>query len=364
MKGIQVLSYLKLRASYGLTGNDRIQDYGYLDTYTVGNFRGELSLTPTQHYNPEFAWEVNKKADFELESRYLDDRLYLSINWFRNVSGNQLVGYPLPDITGFPTILSNFPAVVENKGWEVYLKYRSKQQNQILKWDIGFNLTIPRNTLLEYPDLESSTYSNTYVVGKSLYIRKLYEYMGIDEGGLYTIRDFNEDGRLSTADRHLIKDTQRNFYVGLTSTWTYKRLSLGWVIEGVSHKGPGGYLSLTGLFPGGMVNQPMYALDRWRKPGDQSRVQRATTSSTNYQNMVSSDYNFVDASYLRIKNIHLAYSFNQSGFFGNGIKSLEVYMTAQNFFTLSSYPGWDPSSPGIQRLPTLKTWIAGLRMGI
>src|SRR5690606_29796358 len=117
MAAVPVVSFLKLRGSYGTTGSDRIGDYGYLDIYNVGTYFGRPSLQPAQLYNPDFSWEVNRKLDAEIELQLWGDRVSLGANWYRNTSTNQLVGYALPAITGFTSVQANLPATVENKGW-------------------------------------------------------------------------------------------------------------------------------------------------------------------------------------------------------------------------------------------------------
>src|SRR5690606_13866305 len=133
------------------------------------------------------------------------ERLTSNITWFRNRSSNQLVGYGLPLTTGFTSIQSNLPATVENKGWEFALGFRSPL-NVPFQWSTQLNYTIPKNTLIEYPQLETSTYANTYVVGKSLQVRKLYEYEGLDDEGYYAFKDVNGDNRLNIEDRIQLKE--------------------------------------------------------------------------------------------------------------------------------------------------------------
>src|SRR5690606_19113927 len=150
------------RGSYGTTGSDRIGNYGYLDTYDTGTYFGRPALQPAQLFNPNFSWEVNRKLDVELEMRLWDDRLSLGANWYRNTSSSQLVGYALPAITGFSSVQANLPATVENKGWEFVAGVEGKNQGRFY-WRTTLNLTVPKNRLLEYPDIESSSYANSYV---------------------------------------------------------------------------------------------------------------------------------------------------------------------------------------------------------
>ena len=148
------LSFGKLRASLGTTGNDRIGDYQYLNTYTITNlnYNGYLGLTPSHLLNPLFAWEKNRKAEAALEAGLWNDRLSFEIAYYNNRSDNQLIGTPLPGTTGFSSISANLNAVVENSGWEVTLRSVNIQRDNF-QWNTSFNLTVPRNRLVDFPGL-------------------------------------------------------------------------------------------------------------------------------------------------------------------------------------------------------------------
>ena len=122
-KLLPVISFGKLRASYGSSGNDQIPDYGYLGLWspTTFTYQSQPGLTPTRLFNADFAWETNTKLEFAIELGFVKDRILLTTGYYRNRSGNQLVGYPLPAITGQLSIQANLPAVVQNTGVELEL---------------------------------------------------------------------------------------------------------------------------------------------------------------------------------------------------------------------------------------------------
>src|SRR5690606_9381064 len=214
-------------------------------------------------------WEVNRKLDLELDLRLWDDRLSFTANWFRNTSSNQLVGYALPAITGFTSVQANLPATVENKGWEFQLAFQSRLKSA-WQWRSSVNLSIPKNTLLSYPDIESSTYSNSYVIGYPLSVRRLYEYTGLDEDGQYTLRDVNNDGRHTIDDRTVLLDQGRKYFGALQQTVSYRGFSVALLLEFVRHEGRGS-LGLTGSYPGSRLNQLSDVLDRWQGPNDSGK---------------------------------------------------------------------------------------------
>src|SRR5690606_36172335 len=118
---LSFLSFGKLRGSYGLTGNDKIGDYRYLESYgnTRYPYEGISGLVPLRLFNPDYGWETNRKLEAALELGFANDRIVLSAAWFRNRSDNQLLNYTLPVQTGFSGITRNFPALVQNSGWEL-----------------------------------------------------------------------------------------------------------------------------------------------------------------------------------------------------------------------------------------------------
>ena len=217
LKDNTILSFGKLRTSYGITGSDQIGDYQYLDTYASSgaNYDGVVGLEPTHLFNPSFGWETNKKFEVALETGFLKDRVFFTLGWYDNRSSDQLTGVPLPGTTGFTSIQANLNATVQNTGLELTLRTVNFQQKDF-SWTSNFNLTVAKNKLLSFPDLESSTYANQYIIGQSLSIQKVYHYTGVDpQTGVYTFEDVNGDGILSsTDDKKTIVDFNPKYYGG------------------------------------------------------------------------------------------------------------------------------------------------------
>src|SRR5690606_13479626 len=139
-----------------------------------------------------------------------------------NRSSNQLVEIPLPGTTGFQGILGNLDALVENRGWEFELNTRNVNSGN-WKWSTAFNLTIPKNELLEFPNLANSTYANSFVIGELITIEKVFHFTGVDpETGVYTFEDYNGDGQINSAeDMKAIVDTSPKFFGGMSNSITY-----------------------------------------------------------------------------------------------------------------------------------------------
>src|SRR5690606_22718458 len=121
----------------------------------------------------------------------------LSIAHYRNRSSNQLVGIPLPGTTGFAMVTANLNATVENTGWEFELN-SNVVETENFKWSTSFNLNVPKNKLIAFPNLEGSTYANQYIIGQALDIRKVYHYTGMNpETGVYEFEDYDGDGAIT-----------------------------------------------------------------------------------------------------------------------------------------------------------------------
>lgn len=350
------LSFGKLRASYGITGNDQIGDYGYLDAYEAT--LGPGGLYPTQLSNPDYSWEINKKLEGAVELGFLKDHINLSVAWYRNRSSNQLIGYALPSTTGFATIQANLPATVENTGLEVELStlnFLSKN----FDWQTSFNFTLPKNELLEYPGIEQSSYANTYKVGHPLNISLLYQYEGLDpETGYYQVTDVNEDGKFDFEDRIVVQHFGREFSGGINNNITYKNLSLQFLWEFVKQDG-----LLTFFNAGSIGNQRAAVMGAF---DDGSRYQQVSTSSqanNAYSRVLNSPFSIVDASYLRLKTFSLAYNLPSSVLQQLRLRNGKIFLNGKNLLTLTSYEGIDPEMPiGGTQFAGLRTITGGLQV--
>ncbi|MCR9229102.1 MAG: SusC/RagA family TonB-linked outer membrane protein [Flavobacteriaceae bacterium] len=359
------LSFGKIKGSYGTSGNDQIGDYQYLDTYSFGSlqYQNGFGLYPTRLFNPDFSWERNEKMELSLELGLFGDRIFFTGNYFRNRSSNQLVGIPLPATTGFPSISGNLAATVENQGWELELSTLNINTGKV-RWSTSINLTVPKNKLVAFPDLDGSTYANELVVGEPLDIRKLYRLNGVDpDTGLYEFHDFNGDGEITSIDdRQVVKSFSPEFFGGINNSLSIGKFQLDLLFQ--FSKQMGWNFWREGSIPGSVANQPKAVLDRWQTVGDMATVQRMSLGNTldpllAYYNHRNSDAAVSDASYLRLKTLSLSYTLSQKGKSGMGC---EIYARGQNLWTLTDYFGLDPETMNNQTVPTLRVISLGTRL--
>jgi len=369
---IRFISFGKIRGSYGVTGNDQIGDYKYLDTWTASSntYQGVPVTNPSSLFNPDFSWERNKKLEFALELGFFKDRVLFSGSYYRNRSGNQLINYTLPIQTGFNSVLKNLDALLQNKGTELQVTTKNFVSKSF-SWTTSINFTSNRNKLLAFPGLSTSSYSNTYFTGKSVSTRKLYKYLGVDPNtGLYKFEDVDGNGLLDRKDQINYVNTDPKFYGGVLNSLQYKQLSISILLEFKKQKGYNYLSNNSSIFtPGyGLVNQPVVILGRWQKPGDETNIQKFTASSSsdafNNTNIYipSSDANISDASFIRCKNISASYELPSKA--ANSIKAEKctLYIYAQNLFTITKYKGADPETQNMFVLPPLKTIVIGIQI--
>lgn len=366
-KGLNWLSFGKLRASYGSSGNDQIPDYGYLDTWLPQYYpyQGVVGLSPARLANPNYGWEVNRKKEIALDLGFFNDRLMLSLAYYNSHSSSQLVGYPLAYTTGFSSIQANFPAVVQNTSTEISINSINFQRKNF-KWSTGLNITVPASKLHSYPDLASSSYTYFYKVGYSMSMQSYLHYTGVNkETGIYAFQDVNENGNdTDDPDDYLfLKDTRQKVYGGLNNSFTFRNLDLSFFVSFVKQQGHN-YFYGNAFMPGTQSNQASFILNRWQPTNTDARYMKFSSANqaAAYSYYRNSDAAISDASYIRLQNVSLSYTLNQKWFKKMKLNNCRLYMQGQNLWTITNYLGRDPESQGIYALPPLKTITAGLQI--
>lgn len=364
---LTVLSSGKLRSSYGISGSDQIGDYGFYDLWTTTRYAygSSKGLYPTRLYNPDFAWEKNIKFEVALTFGLLNERVTSSFSYYRNRSGNQLVEIPMPYTTGFGSQEANLAAVVQNTGIEFELN-SNVVDSKAFKWSASFNISIPNNKLISFPNIENTAYATTKQVGQSMYIQRSYRYTGLDVlRGVYTFDDLNKDGVLNSKfDYQSLVSNAQKYYGGFQNTFKLRNFDLTIFFHFANQMG----VKFLTFFesPGYMFNQPVDVLNRWQKSGDEKPIQRYTQTSTEantaFQDYRSSNMQLTNASYVRLKNIALSYSLPEDLSRKIKTKNARIYFQAQNVYTFTKYSGLDPETQSASRLPTLRTLTVGIQL--
>lgn len=364
-KQLSWLSFGKLRGSYGTVGNDQIQDYGYLSTYSTfslyPSYNGVSGINPTGLANAEYSWEVTRKLEFGLDLNFLKNRIAFTVAWYKNRSANLLVSTPVASQTGFTSYYSNLPATIENTGWEFTLDTKNIQKGA-LNWSTSINLTLPQNKLLSFDGLDRSTYANTYVVGQPLSVVQNYHFTGFNESGIAQFQDLDGSGTITTGsytttgrgDYSVAGSTAPKFYGGVNNTFTYNGFQLDFLFQFVKKDGYNIYSR--SAIPGNATNIPASLLELPFKPTTLTSGPVATA----FNLYKASDAVFGDASFIRLKTVSLGYSFKNKMVRKIGMQNLMLYARGQNLLTFTKYIGIDPETMGTN-IPPMKLFSLGLQ---
>ncbi|ACU03871.1 SusC/RagA family TonB-linked outer membrane protein [Pedobacter heparinus] len=372
LKKIPFITFAKLRASYGITGNDQIGNYGYLQLWTsTGTYQGKTTVTASGAApNPDFSWETNKKAEAAIQLGFLEDMINLEISYYRNRSSSQLLSKTLPPSTGLTSLSGNLPGIVQNNGWEFNSTFKIINTSN-WNWSLGFNLTIPKNKLVSYPGLGTSSDAINYQIGEPLNILKTSNVKVNSQTGLYEVEDKNGNGIVldDTGDRYITKFLGQYSYGGLQNSIKYKQFNLDFLFAFSKQNGRNYRFTVpinAGRWLTGnqLTNQPSIVLNRWQNPNDEANVQRfGTTSVTNTANSASRDFgntSVVDASFIKLRNISLSYSLPKNLLSKIKLNNVLLSLQGQNIFTITDYIGLDPETQAFTNLPPLRTLAMGI----
>lgn len=378
----KVISFLKLRGSYGLTGSDAVGDYRYLTQWSnvisdipLLPYAGTNSLVSLLAVNPDYRWQVNKKMEAALSIGFLEDRFNLEVARYNDRCGNQLTDYPTPLYSGFPNVTANWPAVIVNSGWEFTVNAKLLTTDKV-NWTMSFNLSRNSNVLKDYPNIEVSPYAAKFKIGKPVNNLYLLHYIGIDPlTGKYTFEDYNGDGFVSINnsaspgtqgdDRYVeLNISDPKFFGGFGTNFNYKNISLSLFFD--YRKQMGLNPDYNTSFPLGFLNNQSTNIigNYWKNPGDQAIYPKPTTlpEPTSNGNFSLSDGQYKDASFIRLNNLSLSYSLDEKLAKKLGARSLNVNMNAQNVFVISKSSGMDPTLQQLGALPPAKIFSWGISL--
>lgn len=339
-----VLNVLKLRYSYGVNGNDNIAAYAHYGLYSDIVYNGITGQLPSQLQNRKLTWETNKTHNIGVDFR-LFDRLSGSIDWYTRRTEDMLIDSPLPYTTGFSSQAQNV-GQIRNSGIEVQLDADIFNTNDF-KWTAGVNFAANRSKVLELaPGQDFIGTSLRYVVGEQLYTYWLYDYAGVNpQNGNALWR--NEEGLLtenSNDARRINAGSPEPLWTGGFNTeLSWKGLSLGIQLE--ARYGNKVLNQDRSLFESdgyyGDQNIWKGALNYWKQPGDMNVLPKPVYNNASNSMQTSTRY-LEDGSYLRIKDITLAYNLPSKWTKKALMSGVRIYASALNLYTFHNMNYWDP----------------------
>lgn len=365
------LSFGKLRGSFGITGSDNIGNYQYLDSYssTSYSYNGYTGLVPSRIANSKYKWEQTQKIELAMELGFLKDRIRFTPAYYNNQTGNQLVSYTISSQSGFSSYQANLPAKVQNSGMEFTLNTTNIQKKNF-NWTSNFNISFNRNKLKSFPNIKSTSYYSSYVVGNPISGIYVYKYAGYDSTtGMPKVEDMDKNGTISyglyplgLGDRYFYGTAYPKYYGGFSNTITYKQFTLDIMFQFVKQIGTD--ILSTSLYPPGYIyNLSEDALQKYLADGPADQRHVRANYSTAVGNYMGSDRMRVDASFLRLKNMAFSYELPSDLARNMHLTAARIYLQGQNLLTITKYKGYDPESQGLT-LPPLRTFTAGIKLSL
>jgi TonB-linked SusC/RagA family outer membrane protein len=352
MKSQESISTLKLRSSWGLTGSQAIDPYATLNRlfpgYTV--FGDELYnfLAPGSTLPGDLKWETTEQFDLGLDLGLWKDRIVLGFDYYIKTTDDLLSTVRLPSSFGYTTTIANVGSI-ENKGVELSLYAQILSSD--FRWNLDGNISFNRNKVLSLNDGRPllTNYINVITVADNFSImeegRPLGQFWGYQENG-YTetgairYRDLNNDGEITEADKTYIGNPNPDFFYGINSNMSYKGFQLDLFFQGSKGNDIMNVSAISSTMDYGQgLNMPREVLeDHWTPQNTDAKYPKISRNN----NTRVSDRFVEDGSYLRLKNILLAYNFPLKNSKGKFLQTLRVYASGQNLLTFTNYSWWDP----------------------
>ena len=345
-------SFLKLRASWGITGNAAIGNFDHLGLFGAEGYNGVPGLQPTQIPNADLTWETTTQVDIGIDFGFFNDRLNGELDYYVKETTDLLLDAPVPSTSGFETQTQNIGAI-ENRGVELVLN--SNNLVGAFKWTTNFNVAYNKNEVTKLAegqdiiDPGSSSIMNVAKIGHPLGAFFGAEYAGVDPANGDPLWYVNQEGSgrettnsFNDAEFVVLGSPMPEWIGGITNRFEYKGVSLSVAFQGVFgnmiNNNAGRFMSANGDW---FDNQTTDQLRRWQNPGDITDVPKALFISGHGTQGRSSRY-LSDGSYVRLKNVTFGYEFPSSVLSNIGLRRLRLYVTAQNLLTFTDYDGWDP----------------------
>ncbi len=424
-----VLSDGKLRTSWGQTGNNNIPNFlntaktyqgtpGGALVYSLGSTETFVSgTTLTTVSNPDLKWEQTNQTDIGIDLAFLQNRLIVEADWYDRKSTGLLVTTFLPasigiSLTGTQPRKTVNAADARNKGFELTVGYKDKI-NENLSFNVSVNGAINHNEVLSLGDQFSAPiqagaftpvpattytaagnaigsfygYRHDHVARDADEIAELNNAAAKKTGkpgakyqdgllpGDFIYKDIDGDGVVTAKDQEILGNAMPRYIYGINAGITFRNFDLNLVLSGITGLKLLNGLKLNTSFMSTGHNAGTDILDRWRKPGDVAALPRIGQNVTGNGNLRPSDWWLEDGSYLRLRNITIGYNAPLpmlNNLTEGSVKSLRIYLAAQNLFTITRYTGYDPEIAGDYlfargidqgQVPQPRTFLAGIQLG-
>lgn len=356
LKDNTILTYLKLKGSWGKVGNAEIGNFASRQLYQTNPYNLKSGLTFQQPGNKNLTWEKSTQTDVGVELGFIN-RINLEVDYYQKNTDGLLFEVPLSLSSGAgttPSINKNI-GEVESKGFEFTLNTKNIETENF-KWNTSFNITTNESKVKSLPNNNTDIISTPTInrVGENISSFYLVEYGGVDvQNGdaLFVKNTVNADGSIdksttnnySEASRIIAGNPFPTLMAGLTNTINYKGFDFTFTFQGEwgasIYNSAGQYMSTAGDY---FDNQTIDQLNRWQKPGDITNVPQARYGQGNG---IENSTRYLDkADFVRLRNLTFGYTLPKDVTKDLGMSSLRVYFTGVNLLTFTNYEGYDPEA--------------------
>jgi len=386
MRRLKWVNFLKLKAGYGVTGNDNIADFASRGLYSGnGAYGGQAGQVPTQIANPDLKWESTAGVDVGFEAGLFNSRLSVEFSYYQRDTRDLLLNVDVPGTTGFSSQYRNV-GKMNNKGFEVTLN-STNISGKNFRWTTSLNMAINHNKVVSLGGQVLGDGVNKAREGQPLGVFVAREFAGADPqngDALYYLNTAKPGGgvdRTTTNNYNSATDVVigkpiPDLIYGFDNAVVWKGFDLDVFFQGVHgnqiYNGGGQYMSASGS--NGFDNQTLDQLKAWDKPGDKTMVPEARLF---YANGTNPSSRFIsDGSYLRLKAVTLGYNLPRNLLKKIHIDRFRVYVKGQNLYTFTKYDGWDPEvnadyqasninqGQDFYSAPQARTIVFGLNIGL
>lgn len=351
------LSFLKLRVSFGQTGNAGISNFGHLGLYSVDNYNDLSGLYPSQIPNPELGWETTTQIDGGIDFGFFKNRITGEVDVYNKNTEDLLLDVPVPTTAGYESQMQNIGSV-KNTGIEFVLN--TNNLTGTFSWNTSLNLSYNKNEVTSLGaqtiiDNGSARYMNIVKVGQPIGVFYGAEYAGVDTNNgdaLWFVNEQDANGNIINPSATTNQFTDANFIVlgnptpplmgAITNTLAYNGFEFAFTFQGVSgnqvHLIGDQWMGANGVW---YDNQLKSQLRSWKKPGDVTDIPEARLAWDNGDQSRNSRY-LSDGAYLKLRNVMLSYEVPKNIVSRIKLDRIRVYLQAQNLFMFTKYEGWDP----------------------
>ncbi|MCK8143156.1 TonB-dependent receptor [Flavobacterium sp. I-SCBP12n] len=385
LKDSNFINLLKLRGSFGVTGNAGIGNFASLGLFNGSSYNKQSAINPYQLVNQDLKWEKTNQVDAGLDFAFLNNRISGEIDYYVKKTNDLLLNEPLPGTSGWSSLTRNVGSLT-NKGFEFVLNTTNIKTDK-LTWKSSLNIATLDNKVTNLPGGDIVSGQNIVRVGETISSFYLVEYAGVDPANgdaLFYKNTLNNDGSLDKSTTKNYSDAQRvisgnpypTLMTGLTNTVLFNNFDFSFTFQGEwgasMYNEAGKFQSSNARYKD---NQTTDQMNRWQKPGDITNVPQARWGRSN-GDQASTRY-LEKTDFVRLRNLSFGYTLPKTMIQKLGVDRIRLYMTGVNLLTFTNYKGYDPESSydnngdsNIQKgiafysAPSAKTIIIGLNIDL